>query len=131
MAIAVEPFNGQQIQDRVKADTGKDFPPGGPNGLNGSGTATPGEIDIYDPTGTFTDGEIAAAIAAVVYDEDYGRDPDRVALMRQAYDRMIQIKDFSGNFNNAQASTAIKNIAQAVAQVIRVEYAPGEAQVEP
>ena len=142
MATATWPFNGKQIGDEIASLAGKTWPTGpdgGTFGLSASytenlpgGGRQPGAIwEVVDPSGTFTDAEIQAGIDAVTYDEDYGRDQDRVALEKLAYQRAMQIANVSGNFTVVTASVALKTLARIVAQLVRAQYARNEQVVEP
>jgi hypothetical protein len=125
MATVVEPYNLLQIQDRLKADTGKDFPPNGPNGLVADRIA-PTTWDISDTTGTFSDAEIASAVSATVYDEDHGRDADEVWLRRQGLAQLTAIGQGSGGMTNAQQTAATRLMARVLMRIVRRKFTQPE-----
>lgn len=120
MAIATQPFNEQQITDQIVLDTGRPWPVDGPHGFLAEEVA-PGQFNLYDESGTFTEAEIAAAIANVVYDKWYGRDENEVKIRRDAVGVLRQIRNADA-MTTAQAKMAVRRLAAILERLLIREF---------
>ena len=140
MATATWPFNQHQISELCKTlNPGVSVPDGW--GLNGEygGPKVDGEypagasFTLLDPTGSFTDVQIQAAIDATIHDRFFGYDPQRVDLIRDAVPRLKQIRE-STTLSNAQQTIAIRRLAAIMERILVLSHARNEGNdpvVEP
>ena len=100
MALVDSPFNlGQIAGELVATYPDRTVPDGW--GLSARGN------DVFDSFGIFTDEEIGTVAGGLVYDEQYGWDPDLVYLTNQAFGDLDIIRQ-SNDPNVAQLASIIR-----------------------
>jgi len=117
MATATPPYNLEQIHDKI-LQISPGVAPEGWGLLDENG-------EISDPTGTFSNAQIQAAIDLVVFDENYGIDADVLSLRDRAVgvlDQIIggaELIDLTTQAGRDNLLLAVKRIAQIQRQILR------------
>lgn len=117
MATATPPYNLEQIHDKI-LQISPGVAPEGWGLLDEAG-------EISDPTGTFSNAQIQAAIDLVVFDADYGIDADVLSLRDRAVGVLDQIIggvesiDLTTQAGRDNLLLAVKRIAQIQRQALR------------